>query len=143
MVASHTFSPTYSVMYLEKRCFQLPLRSIRHTGPSCLSHLMDDFHIRLSFTYTGLKTSSSEKTGGEEGSTTEEHPSASCSPEVLSQRAEYKDVMSDLYKRGFKSAFLFPARLCITLPGGTRKFMGSVEDTRQYIKNLPKSPGST
>lgn len=65
------------------------------------------------------------------------------SPEVLSQCAEYKDVMSDLYKCGFMPSLLFPARLRITLPNGTRKFMGSVEATRQYIKNLLKSPGST
>ncbi|CAL9701054.1 unnamed protein product [Knipowitschia caucasica] len=40
------------------------------------------------------------------------------SAEVVSQRAQYRDVMAELYKQGMKPALLFPARLRITLPSG-------------------------
>lgn len=60
------------------------------------------------------------------------------SPDVLAQRAEYKDTMAELYKRGLKPALLFPARLRITQPSGARKFLGSVEEAQQFIKRLPK-----
>lgn len=64
------------------------------------------------------------------------------SPEVLNRRAEYKDVMATLYKRGLKPALLFPARLRLTLPDGGRKWISSVVEARKYIDSLPKSPTS-
>lgn len=61
------------------------------------------------------------------------------SPEVANQRAEYRDIMSELYKLGLKPALLYPARLRLTLPNGTRKWIGSVEEAQKYIENLPKT----
>uniref|UniRef100_A0AAV2JXV0 Transposase n=1 Tax=Knipowitschia caucasica TaxID=637954 RepID=A0AAV2JXV0_KNICA len=55
------------------------------------------------------------------------------SAEVVSQRAQYRDVMAELYKQGMKPALLFPAQLRITLPSGNKKWMSSVEEAQQYI----------
>lgn len=59
------------------------------------------------------------------------------SPEVLSQRAEYREVMADLYKRGLKPSLLYPARLRITLPDGDKKWLRSTDEARRYIDGLP------
>ncbi|KAI9546157.1 hypothetical protein NQZ68_029392 [Dissostichus eleginoides] len=61
------------------------------------------------------------------------------SPEVMSQRVEYKDTMAELYKLGLKPALLFPAQLRLTLSGGGRKWIGSVEEAKKYIATLQKS----
>ncbi|KAG7511925.1 hypothetical protein JOB18_014560 [Solea senegalensis] len=45
------------------------------------------------------------------------------SPDVQSQRAEYRAVMADLYNRGLKPSLLYPARLSITLPSGDKKWL--------------------
>lgn len=62
------------------------------------------------------------------------------SPEVLNRRAQYKDIMSELYGRGLRPALLFPARLRITQASGARKFFSSVDEAQQYIERLPKAP---
>ncbi|XP_010766900.1 uncharacterized protein isoform X2 [Notothenia coriiceps] len=60
-------------------------------------------------------------------------------PEVMSQRVEYKDTIKELYKLGLKPALLFPAQLRLTLPGGGRKWISSVEEAKKYIATLQKS----
>lgn len=62
------------------------------------------------------------------------------SPEILSQRAEYSGVMTELYKLGMKPALLYPARLRLTPPGGARKWISSVDEAQKYIETLRKSP---
>lgn len=57
-------------------------------------------------------------------------------PEVLKLRAEYKDVMSSLYKRGLKPALLYPARLRITLPNGEKKWLASVSDAKNFTQSM-------
>lgn len=57
-------------------------------------------------------------------------------PEVLKLCAEYKDVMSSLYKRGLKPALLFPARLRITLPNSEKKWLASVAEANSFIQSL-------
>lgn len=58
-------------------------------------------------------------------------------PEVLSQRAEYREVMSELYGRGLKPSLLYPARLRITLSSGERKWLRSADEARRYVDGLP------
>lgn len=60
-------------------------------------------------------------------------------PEVLSQRAEYREVMADLYKRGLRPSLLYPARLRITLSSGDKKWLRSAEEARRYIAGLTSS----
>lgn len=55
------------------------------------------------------------------------------SVEVINQRAPYKDAMAELYKRGFKPALLYPARLRVTLPNGTKKWIGSVDAAQKFL----------
>lgn len=57
-------------------------------------------------------------------------------PEVLEQRQQYKEVMSELYKLDLKPALLFPARLTIKLKGGGRKTFDSVKDAEEYLAKL-------
>lgn len=64
------------------------------------------------------------------------------SPEVVSQRAEYKDVMSELYNRGLKPSLLYPARLRITLPSGDKKWLRSADEAQKYIGGLPAASPS-
>lgn len=33
------------------------------------------------------------------------------SPEVMEQRAQFREVMAEMYKQGFKPALLYPARI--------------------------------
>ncbi|KAI4810348.1 hypothetical protein KUCAC02_019186 [Chaenocephalus aceratus] len=58
----------------------------------------------------------------------EDYPS-----EIVEQRREYQEVMSELYQRGFKPALLFPARLNITLKDGARKRLSSVSEAKYFI----------
>ncbi|KAL0149605.1 hypothetical protein M9458_055132, partial [Cirrhinus mrigala] len=58
-------------------------------------------------------------------------------PEVMSQRAEYRGVMTELYDRGLKPSLLYPARLRITLSNGERKWLRSVDEARKYVDGLP------
>lgn len=50
------------------------------------------------------------------------------SPKVLNQRAEYRDIMAELYKLGLKPALIYPAQLCLRLSGGARMWISSVEE---------------
>ncbi|KAK7929596.1 hypothetical protein WMY93_005991 [Mugilogobius chulae] len=59
------------------------------------------------------------------------------SAEVMSQRVQYRDVMAELYKRGLKPALLYPARLRLTLPSGTKKWVGSVDEAQRYVDDHP------
>ena len=64
----------------------------------------------------------------------EDYPS-----EILEQRKEYQEVMSELYQLGFKPALLFPARLSITLNEGARKRLSSVSEAKDFITaNRPR-----
>uniref|UniRef100_A0A087XD28 L1 transposable element RRM domain-containing protein n=1 Tax=Poecilia formosa TaxID=48698 RepID=A0A087XD28_POEFO len=47
------------------------------------------------------------------------------SPEVVKQRGEYSGAMTELHKRRYKPALLFPAKLRITLPNGDKKWLPS------------------
>lgn len=59
------------------------------------------------------------------------------SADVLKQRAEYKDVMAELYKRGLRPSLLFPAKLRITLQSGEKKWLTSVTEVLKFfIHNL-------
>ena len=53
--------------------------------------------------------------------------------EIVEQCREYREVMSELYQRGFKPALLFPARLNITLKDGARKRLSSVSEAKDFI----------
>lgn len=54
------------------------------------------------------------------------------SPEVLSQRAEYQEAMTTLYKLGMRPALLFPARLCITAPNCKKMGLKSITEAHKY-----------
>ena len=60
-------------------------------------------------------------------------------PEVLSQRAEYRDVMTELYNRGLRPSLLYPAWLRITLSTGQKKWLRSVEEAQKHIDSLAKT----
>lgn len=55
------------------------------------------------------------------------------SPEVLSQRAEYRDAIAALYMQGMWPALLYPTKLCITLPSGEKKWPKLVVEAHKYI----------
>ncbi|KAK7878078.1 hypothetical protein WMY93_031274 [Mugilogobius chulae] len=59
--------------------------------------------------------------------------------DVLQQRAEYKDVMGELYRSGFRPSLLFPAKLRITLPDGERRWLSSVQEATRFIKSTEKN----
>uniref|UniRef100_A0A087YRN3 L1 transposable element RRM domain-containing protein n=1 Tax=Poecilia formosa TaxID=48698 RepID=A0A087YRN3_POEFO len=58
------------------------------------------------------------------------------SPEVVKQRGEYSGAMTELYKRGYKPALLFPAKLRITLPNGDKKWLPSAADAAKFVQDL-------
>lgn len=58
------------------------------------------------------------------------------SSDVLKQRAEYKSSMAELYKRGYKPALLFPAKLRISLPNGEKTWIKSVSEADKFVQNL-------
>lgn len=57
-------------------------------------------------------------------------------PEVLNQRAVYREVMAEFYKLGLKPALLYPARLRLTLSNGSKKWITSVDEAKKYINSL-------
>ncbi|KAJ4944614.1 hypothetical protein JOQ06_013157, partial [Pogonophryne albipinna] len=63
------------------------------------------------------------------------------SPDVLKQRAEYRSPMAELYKRGYKPALLFPAKLRITLPNGDRTWLMSAPEAVKFVQDLNIAPG--
>lgn len=60
------------------------------------------------------------------------------SPEVLEMRADYKDVMKDLYNAGLKPALHFPAKLFITSEGVKIRLASPGEATAYLAKHLSK-----
>lgn len=65
------------------------------------------------------------------------------SAEVMTQRAQYREVMAELYKRDMKPALLYPARLRLTLPSGDKKWINTVEEAQKCIDEHSRSLGST
>lgn len=59
-------------------------------------------------------------------------------PEVLDQRAEYKEVMHRLYTLQLKPSLLYPARLFIRADDGGRRRLSSVEAARQFLATYQK-----
>ena len=49
-------------------------------------------------------------------------------PDVLEQRAVYREVMANLYNLGLRPALLYPAKLQITKKDGTKKRFSSAEE---------------
>lgn len=58
-------------------------------------------------------------------------------PEVLVQRAAYRDVMAKLYNLGLRPALLYPAKLQITKKDGNKKRFSSVEEAVAFVGSLP------
>lgn len=56
--------------------------------------------------------------------------------EVLKQRAEYKEAMAELYKRGYKPSLLFPAKLRITMPSGEKAWFKSAAEAAKFVHGL-------
>ncbi|KAJ4943708.1 hypothetical protein JOQ06_006206 [Pogonophryne albipinna] len=57
-------------------------------------------------------------------------------PEIVEQRAAYREVMSALYQRGLRPSLLYPARLRITTKDGGGKHFASVEDAASFLETL-------
>lgn len=57
-------------------------------------------------------------------------------PEVVEQRQQYREVMTELFKLELKPALLFPARLIIKLKEGGRKGFTSVAEAKDYIASF-------
>ncbi|KAI4818789.1 hypothetical protein KUCAC02_004089 [Chaenocephalus aceratus] len=57
-------------------------------------------------------------------------------PEIVEQRAAYREVMSALYQRGLRPSLLYPARLRITTKDGGKKHFASVEDAASFLETL-------
>ncbi|KAJ4934076.1 hypothetical protein JOQ06_006883 [Pogonophryne albipinna] len=60
------------------------------------------------------------------------------SSDVLKERAEYKSSMAELYKRGYRPALLYPAKLRITLPNDEKTWIRSVLEADKFLQNLNK-----
>ncbi|KAJ4922933.1 hypothetical protein JOQ06_022601 [Pogonophryne albipinna] len=60
------------------------------------------------------------------------------SSDVLKERAEYKSSMAELYKRGYRPALLYPAKLRITLTNGEKTWIRSVLEADKFLQNLNK-----
>lgn len=58
-------------------------------------------------------------------------------PEVLSQRAEYRAVMTELYIGGLRPSLLYPAGLHVILTSGEKKWLHSVDEADKFIAGLP------
>ncbi|KAI9517707.1 hypothetical protein NQZ68_000875 [Dissostichus eleginoides] len=57
-------------------------------------------------------------------------------PEIVEQRAAYREVMSALYQRGLRPSLLHPATLRITTKDGGKKHFVSVEDATSFLETL-------
>ena len=57
------------------------------------------------------------------------------SPDVMAQRAVYREVMSLLYKRGLKPSLRYPAKLYITASNGEKVLLSSVEKAKEYLSS--------
>ncbi|CAL9707506.1 unnamed protein product [Knipowitschia caucasica] len=58
------------------------------------------------------------------------------SPDVLKLRSEYRTAMAELYKRGYRPALLFPAKLRIMMPNGERKWLTSAPAAEKFVQDL-------
>ncbi|KAF3842858.1 hypothetical protein F7725_001707 [Dissostichus mawsoni] len=54
-------------------------------------------------------------------------------PEVVMQRALYRQVMAQLYKLGLRPALQYPAKLMITTENGEKVWLSSVEEAKKYL----------
>ena len=54
-------------------------------------------------------------------------------PEVMEQRAAYREVMALLYKRGLKPTLRYPAKLFITAANGEKMRLSSVDEAKQHL----------
>ena len=61
------------------------------------------------------------------------------SSEVHNQRAEYGGVMTEFYKLGLRPGLLYPARHHLTLSGGARKWINSMDKVHKYIESHCRS----
>lgn len=61
-------------------------------------------------------------------------------PDVAKHRADYRDVMTKLYKLHLRPALLFPARLRITPPSGEKIWLSSVLDAEKFIRGYTPIP---
>lgn len=57
------------------------------------------------------------------------------SPEVMAQRATYREVMALLYKRGLKPSLRYPAKLFITASNGEKILLSSVVKAKEYLSS--------
>lgn len=55
-------------------------------------------------------------------------------PDVLEQRAAYRDIMAELYNLGLRPALLYPARLQITGKEGNKRRFSSVEEATTFVR---------
>uniref|UniRef100_A0AAV2KCT3 L1 transposable element RRM domain-containing protein n=1 Tax=Knipowitschia caucasica TaxID=637954 RepID=A0AAV2KCT3_KNICA len=53
-------------------------------------------------------------------------------PEVLEQRAQYRDVMERLFELGYKPALRYPAKLSVVLHDGSRKLLPTVKEAADF-----------
>uniref|UniRef100_A0AAV2KS28 Uncharacterized protein n=1 Tax=Knipowitschia caucasica TaxID=637954 RepID=A0AAV2KS28_KNICA len=53
-------------------------------------------------------------------------------PEVLEQRAQYRDVMKRLFELGYKPALRYPAKLSVVLHDGSRKLLPTVKEAADF-----------
>ena len=60
-------------------------------------------------------------------------------PEVMDQRAEYREVMRQLFTLQFKPSLLYPARLFIRADNGEKRRLFSVKEAQQFLASHQKS----
>lgn len=65
------------------------------------------------------------------------------SADILKQRAECKDAMAELYKRGLRPSLLFQAKLRITLRSSEKNWLTSVTEATKIIHNLGESASAS
>ncbi|KAJ8375459.1 hypothetical protein SKAU_G00060390 [Synaphobranchus kaupii] len=61
------------------------------------------------------------------------------SPDVLEQRAAYREVMAKLYNLGLRPALLYPARLQITDRDGNKRRFSSAGETATFVRSWSAS----
>lgn len=59
-------------------------------------------------------------------------------PEVMEQRAEYKDVMRQLYNLKLSPSLLYPARLFIKSDDGGKRRLFTVKEAQQFLASCQK-----
>lgn len=61
------------------------------------------------------------------------------SPEVMEMRADYREVMKDLYNAGLKPSLYYPAKLFITLEDGVKTRLSSQREATEYLAKHQRS----